>query len=417
MGIGMQGIAPDLNRVGPRFAAVLAVAFIGALATGGATTALAADPPDTEITSASVSNFSATRRTDISFEFEAVPPDGATFECSLDEAEYAECTSPTDYSSLPGDDSEFGTLHTFLVRARNADGTDDTPASHLWTVDTVGPTVAIEDMPANPSTGIDPTFSFDSIEFALGFQCSLVADGEADAFTACSSPRAYPDITTDGSYFFKVRGTDVLGNQGSAASYRWTVDTSLIDRTPPIATITSGPESPTTRLSATFTYISNESGSTFQCRLDAAPFVDCPATGITLFGFGLGAHTFQVRAIDSWLNEGSPAAYNWEVLGFLPFARSSDDRIPKTKFTRKPRRKTRDRTPTFRLRSNIRRARFQCKLDRQRYRRCRSRYTTKRLRFGWHVLRVRARFRGKVDKTPARFRFKVVKKKRQLSGP
>lgn len=410
MGIGTRGITPNPVRVGLRFAAALAVVFAGALAMGGAATAVAA-PPETTITSASVPNLSSTRSTEITFEFKAEPSEGAVLECSLDGEPYVECESPKTYSSLTGDESQFGTSYTFNVQARNADGPDLTPASHTWRVDTVGPTVTIDAMPANPSTGISPEFSFESGEFARAFECSLEPDGDPDAFFPCSSSKRYPDITTDGSYVFKVRATDFLGNVGSSADYRWTVDTSLIDRSPPIATITSMPESPTTRLGATFTYVSNEPGSTFQCRLGTAPFANCPTTGITYFGFGPGTHTFQVRAIDSWLNEGAPVAYSWEVVGFLRVA-SSDSGVamPNTKFTRKPRRKTSDRTPTFRFRSNVRRATFLCKLDRRRYRRCRSPYTTKRLGFGRHVLRVKARFGGKVDRTPARVRFKVVKK-------
>lgn len=82
-----------------------------------------------------------------------------------------------------------------------------------------------------------------------------------------------------------------------------------------------------------------------------------------------------------------------------------------TRIVRRPSRVTRDRTPTFRFRAN-RRARFQCRMDRRRFRRCRSPFTWKRLRYGCHVFRVRARAGRTIDRTPAVYRFRVVKRKR-----
>lgn len=85
-------------------------------------------------------------------------------------------------------------------------------------------------------------------------------------------------------------------------------------------------------------------------------------------------------------------------------------RRPQTRIRRRPGRRTRDRTPTFRFVSNQRGARFLCKIDRRRYRRCRSPFTTPRLRPRRHVFRVRARARGgATDRSPAIWRFRVVR--------
>ncbi|HEX6229814.1 MAG TPA: hypothetical protein VFZ41_10190 [Solirubrobacterales bacterium] len=84
---------------------------------------------------------------------------------------------------------------------------------------------------------------------------------------------------------------------------------------------------------------------------------------------------------------------------------------PQTRIVRKPRKVTRDRTPTFAFRANRRRATFLCKIDRRRFRRCRSPLTLRRLRFGRHVFRVKARAAGRVDRTPASYRFRVVKRR------
>ncbi|WP_158619235.1 kelch motif-containing protein [Corallococcus sp. AB011P] len=55
---------------------------------------------------------------------------GASFECSLDAAEFTDCTSPVTYANLVSG------AHAFQVRARDGAGNADaTPASHSWTVD------------------------------------------------------------------------------------------------------------------------------------------------------------------------------------------------------------------------------------------------------------------------------------------
>jgi hypothetical protein len=83
---------------------------------------------------------------------------------------------------------------------------------------------------------------------------------------------------------------------------------------------------------------------------------------------------------------------------------------PQTRIAGKPAKVTTDRTPTFRFRSNRRGATFLCKIDKRRYRRCRSPLTLGRLKPGRHVFRVKARAGGKTDPTPAIYRFKVVRR-------
>ncbi len=67
------------------------------------------------------------------------------------------------------------------------------------------------------------------------------------------------------------------------------------------------------------------------------------------------------------------------------------DDPPSTTLRKKPPKRTRDRTPTFRFVASPAPATFQCKVDRGRFRSCRSPYTTKPLRPGRHTFKVRAR--------------------------
>jgi hypothetical protein len=79
---------------------------------------------------------------------------------------------------------------------------------------------------------------------------------------------------------------------------------------------------------------------------------------------------------------------------------------PNTK-AKGPRRHTDDTTPTYRLRSTDAHSRFQCKVDRKRYRRCRKR-TTFHLSQGRHTLRFRAiDAQGELDPTPVRRKLRV----------
>ncbi len=84
-------------------------------------------------------------------------------------------------------------------------------------------------------------------------------------------------------------------------------------------------------------------------------------------------------------------------------------RRPQTRIGRRPGRVTRDRTPTFRFTSTEAGSIFLCKLDRGRFRRCRSPFTTSRLRLGRHVFRVRASAPGgAADRSPASWRFRLT---------
>ncbi|HEX8688972.1 MAG TPA: hypothetical protein VF729_01885 [Solirubrobacterales bacterium] len=84
---------------------------------------------------------------------------------------------------------------------------------------------------------------------------------------------------------------------------------------------------------------------------------------------------------------------------------------PQTLLRSRPRQRTRDRTPTFRFGSPDQGVAFECKLDRRPFRACRSPFTARRLPYGPHSFRVRARdATGQPDPTPALDTFRVVRR-------
>ncbi|HZJ29427.1 MAG TPA: hypothetical protein VFD37_05510, partial [Solirubrobacterales bacterium] len=267
--------------------------------------------PQTFIDSAPAS---PTMSTEASFTYSSDPA-GSSFRCRR---YLSSSTTPPSFGACdPGGIDYPGPLldgeHTFEVRATDEDGTDPTPASYTWTVDTIAPTVTIASAPDDPSHGASASFSFHADENGVSFECSRAATGEEDDFSPCTSTKTYNDLP-DSEHTFKVRGADPAGNRGDPATYTWQVDNSLADTTPPQTSVDSRPPNPTSSPDVSFTYSSSEPGSTFECKLDAGAFSSCSATGITYAGLANGTHTFQVRAIDpSGNTDLSPAGFTFDV--------------------------------------------------------------------------------------------------------
>lgn len=354
-----------------------------------------------------------TKNTAASFTYHAIPAAEAEFECRLDGAPFASC--PATGIEYPGPLS--ATSHSFEVRAVNSAGADSTPAAYTWTVDTTAPVATIQAHPADPSPGTSAAFTYQSSEVGSKFECGLSSGASPPAFASCPTiGKTYTGLA-DGEYSFEVRAIDAATNQGAPASFQWTVDNSLADLTPPETTILSRPADPSESSTASFTYQSNEPGSSFECSLDGSAFAGCPAAGISYAGLGNGSHAFQARAIDTSGNvDASPAGYSFQVvttpvpLAAPPLASPPPPAPPQTSISGKSAAKTRDRTPTFKFASSRPGAIFQCKLDNGPFKTCRSPLTTKTLAYGRHVLRVRAISAGTADPSPAEVKFTVVKK-------
>jgi CSLREA domain-containing protein len=90
---------------------------------------------------------------------------------------------------------------------------------------------------------------------------------------------------------------------------------------------------------------------------------------------------------------------------------------PRTRITKGPPKRSRRRGARFEFSSSQRGSTFQCRLDRGRFKRCRSPKRYRHLRVGGHVFRVRAVNRqGVVDRTPAVRRFRILPRRRHAAG-
>ncbi len=319
------------------------------------------------------------------FEFSSSQP-GSSFECSLDGAAFATCTSPETTASLS--DGQ----HTFEVRATDPAGnTDQSPASRTFTVDATDPETTIDSGPSGLTNDPTPTFGFSSDEAGATFQCRI----DAAAFTSCDSPKTYGTLA-DGQHTFEVRATDPAGNtDGSPASRTFT-----IDATDPQTTIDSGPANPTNDRTPTFEFSSSQPGSSFECSLDGAAFATCTSPETTA-SLSDGQHTFEVRATDPAGNtDQSPASRTFTVDATAPQTTidsgpSQDERI-------------KDATPTFSFSSNENGATFECSVDGAPFASCESPLTTDQLADGTHAFAVRATDgAGNVDGSPASRSFMV----------
>lgn len=171
----------------------------------------------------------------------------------------------------------------------------------------------------------------------------------------------------------------------------------------PTTKIVRGPEGRTDDPTPTFAFSSDERGVSYRCRVDGQRFRECD-NPYTTDRLADGKHAFEVFAVDrDGLPDRTPASRAFIV----------DTDAPNCTAIRGPRR-TRDRTPTFRVRSDERGSKFEFRLDRRgRYHRSGDRVKLGKLKRGNHVLEVRSIDRaGNRDRTPKKHWFRVVGKRR-----
>jgi hypothetical protein len=300
---------------------------LAVLIAGIATAALAAStvPPPT-ITGKPANPTASTSAT---FTFTGAAAAGGSYQCSLDSAAFAACTSPKTYTGLAP------TSHTFRVLALDKNNNVSDPVSYTWTVDTTPPTVrAIELTTGGPTNASSVrwyvTFSesvtgVDATDFALvktgitGGSSAVTLTGNGATYTATMASTGTGDGTVglnlvdDDS--IKDAATNVLAgagaNNGNFAGQIYT-----IDRTPPtgVPTIKSGPSGFVESTTATFKFASSDSDvASFRCQLDSGPVTLC--TNPTEYtGLAESSHTLKVWSADKAGNVGAATATRtWTV--------------------------------------------------------------------------------------------------------
>jgi hypothetical protein len=339
-------------------------------------------PPDTAIQG------SPPAMTDATASFSFIGGDGSGsgvtgYQCSLDDADFAACTSPSGYTGL---DSR---SHTFAVRAVDAAGNvDPTPDAHTWTVDaTPPPSPVITSAPSNPSSVSSWLFQYTDGDPTAHFSCQLDGGG----FTSCPASGFATGNLLDGPHTFGVKAVDDVGNQSGVTSYTWTIDTLH-----PLVTVTDGPPLLTNQTSASFSFVANKPASTYQCALDGEGFTACTSPKL-YSGLGNGSHTFAVRAI--WLALVGPATkYTWTI----------DTVPPQTTISSGPPAASRTASATFAFTSSEPESTFACRLDGGGFVPCTSPKTYTGLGDGRHTFSVEAVDRaGNADPSAAGYSWQI----------
>ena len=292
----------------------------------------------------------------------------ADFECVLDDPllSWGSCDTPHLVEDLlPG-------VHDLLVRAVNTTtgNADATPSAYRWTV-----TAPDTDFEATPELATIDTFAF--FEFSSNdplatFECAL----DLESFSSCENPLLLENLLA-GQHQLQARAKNDAGTfDPTPATYVWTVtpspDTAIINR----------PADPSDGSSATFTFVSNVSGATFECALDeavdAGSFSPCtsPKTYTNLI---FGEHDFAVRARDAMGNvDLTPAEWSWSAEGTVPtvFISSGPDVT------------TESRTATFEFSAPGRDVRYECAIDGGAFSLCLSPKTYNGVPLGPHTFEV-----------------------------
>jgi hypothetical protein len=178
------------------------------------------------------------------------------------------------------------------------------------------------------------------------------------------------------------------------------------DTTPPQTSIVGGPAKTTASTSATLSFASTESESSFICKLDNTVWSTCePPEDYS--GLTPGTHQFFVLAIDEAGNaDPSPAVKTWTIETTSP--PPADTTPPQTSIVSGPAASTTSTSASFRLSSSEPGSGFECKLDNDDWAACTSPKAYSGLSVGTHSFSTRASDTGgNVDATPATYSWTV----------
>jgi hypothetical protein len=284
---------------------------------------------------------------------------GSTFTCSLNSGTARVCVSPYTISNL-GQGAQ-----TLKIIARDPISGESGYTIEAWTVDSVPPVVSILSHPPADTQDDSASFELDTTEPGSGgFRCSLDGAPPED----CEHWTNYTGLS-DGDHVFTATAIDDAGNESAPASWPWT-----IDNDPPQANITAGPTDLTKSKTATFSFTSDEPGSTFQCSKDGGGYLACTSPK-TYNWLTDGPHTFNVLAIDPAKNKGAPDTWSWTV----------DATRPTVTITSGPANPTNSSQATFTFTATEGNVTFTCQLDSGTARTCTSPKTYTGIGLGEHT--------------------------------
>jgi hypothetical protein len=264
---------------------------------------------------------------------------------------------------------------------------DASPATDTWDIDaTAPPAPVITAAPSDPSDDVSPTFQYTDGDPTAHLLCQL----DGSAFASCPSGFTTPPLL-DGQHTFGVKAVDDAGNQSGVTTYTWKIDT-----VHPLVSITSAPPLLTNQTSATFSFVANKPGSTYQCALDGGAFGSCSSPRL-YNNLSNGSHTFAVRGV--WLTLVGPATeYSWTI----------DTVPPATTITSTPPADSHSRTATFAFTSGEANSTFTCRLNSGGLTPCTSPHAYTGLGDGTYTFRVQAvDAAGNADTTPAVYTWKI----------
>jgi hypothetical protein len=190
--------------------------------------------------------------------------------------------------------------------------------STTYVEDEIPPVVSIDSGPTGTTTSPTPTFTFSATDAVgpVSFKCSI--DTGAASFGGCSGPGngdTPPGPLGNGSYTFRVQGTDAAGNS-SVATRPFTVQ--VPNPPPPAApdtSITKGPKKKTRKRQPRFKFTASQAGSSFQCKLDKRPFAPCSSPFVPPNKLSFGKHVLRVMAVGpTGVADPAPAVKKFKVV-------------------------------------------------------------------------------------------------------
>jgi large repetitive protein len=242
------------------------------------------------------------RSNDATPEWDFSGEEGGAFQCVLVKPDGSEvtdgaCAAPKAYDFSGEPDG----LYTFKVRQTDEAGNTGVYTTASYTLDRQAPAApSITSRPANATSDDTPEWTFTG-EFGASYECMIVrADNSEIGRGSCTSPKTFnlaPEA--DGGYTFKVRQTDLAGNEGP-----YETDDFKLDRVAPAApSIDSRPADNVSNPVVQWTF-SGESTASSEClvvRPNGTEITDASCTSpksVDLSSESDGTYTFKVRQTD-----------------------------------------------------------------------------------------------------------------------